>query len=380
MKKYHGNELSYIEKVLSQKEGPAGTWVQSLEGGFASKFNAKYAIAMNSGTATLHAALLALGVRNGDEVITPALSVIMDTTAILHANALPVYADIDPDTFLIDPEDVKRKITPKTKAIIVVSLYGLPLEMKAFNEISENYGIPIIEDHAQCFLSSCHGNLTSVSNAFASWSFESTKHMSCGEGGVLLTNDENYATLARKHGGHGYKNLTADGGVIKFGNKRTVQDPSYKRHDTLGWNYRMPEFNAAIALAQLENLESAVERRKNVANLFLEAMLSSPFIVPQHVPSTCVHSFFSLACRWEHPAVTWYEFRDKYIDLGGDGFYAAWSIPYREPLMKDKRYRGECPIAEKTQPKLLQMKTNYRCLETAKKQASLLHKTLDFFK
>ena len=189
MKKYHGNELSYIEKVLSQKEGPEGTWVNSLENSFASKFNAKYAIAMNSGTATLHAALLALGVKGGDEVITPALSVIMDTTAILHANALPVYADINPDTFLIDPEDVKRKITSKTKAIIVVSLYGLPLEMEVFNEISDNYGIPIIEDHAQCFLSSCHGNLTSVSNAFASWSFESTKHMSCGDGGILLTND-----------------------------------------------------------------------------------------------------------------------------------------------------------------------------------------------
>ena len=115
MKKYNGNELPYLKRVLQQEEGPHGTWAYSLEEEFKSLFNGKYAIAMNSGTATLHAALEAVGVGVGDEVICPALTVIMDTTAILHANAIPVYADVDAETFLLDLNDVEKKITSKLK-------------------------------------------------------------------------------------------------------------------------------------------------------------------------------------------------------------------------------------------------------------------------
>ena len=138
-----GNELLYLEKVLNSENwsSTAGTWCQTLEKNFASKFDSKYAVAMNSGTSTLHAALEAVGVRAGDEVISPALTVIMDSTATFHANAIPVYADIDPQTFNIDPDDIERKITEKTKAIIIVSLYGLPCEMDRIMEISRKYNI-----------------------------------------------------------------------------------------------------------------------------------------------------------------------------------------------------------------------------------------------
>src|SRR6185503_953102 len=117
----------------------------------------RFAVAMNSGTATLHAALEALGVMPGDEVISPAITVIMDTTATLHANAIPVYADVDADTFNIDPDDVARKITPRTKAIIAVAIYGLPPDYDRLIEIASEHGIPIIEDNAQCVLSKYKG-------------------------------------------------------------------------------------------------------------------------------------------------------------------------------------------------------------------------------
>ena len=151
--KYLNNEIAYLKKVLDSEcwSSTAGSWCQTLEEKFAEKFECNYAVAMNSGTSTLHSALEAVGVGAGDEVISPALTVIMDTTATLHANAIPVYADIDPHTFNIDPDDIERKITDKTKAIIAVSLYGLPCDMDRIMDIANKHGIAVIEDNAQCF-------------------------------------------------------------------------------------------------------------------------------------------------------------------------------------------------------------------------------------
>tara|TARA_R110002020_G_scaffold103752_23_gene243228 strand:- start:9724 stop:10950 length:1227 start_codon:yes stop_codon:yes gene_type:complete len=394
--KYSGNELKYLQMALSSQPAPKETWCRSLEQEFADAFNAKYAIAMNSGTATLHAALEAIGVGSGDEVICPAITVIMNTTTVWQCNAIPVYADIDPETLLIDPEDIERKITDKTKAIVVVSLYGLPCDMDRINEISNKYNIPVIEDHAQCFLGRYNGEVVGVSNAFSSWSFENTKHLSSGEGGILLTNNEEYAKLARKVAGHGYRNLTADGGRIKFNNKTVVQDPSYKRHDEFGINYRLSEFCAAIALGQVEQMEEKVERRKRVASLFLDKIIGCDFLIPQKVPRGCVHSYFTLGLTYEkekNGGHTWQEFRDKYVEFGGDSFYAAWSIPYLEPVVSDRKYvrrcpeiykdiyygEGLCPIAESAQPKIMQFKTNYRNINTAKEKAQALKRTINYF-
>ena len=395
--KYTGNELDYLHRVIDGESAPNGqTWCNNLELAFAEKFGAKYAIAMNSGTGTLHAALEAVGVGHGDEVICPAVTVIMNTTTVWQCNAIPVYADIDPDTFLIDPDDIERKITDKTKAIVVVSLYGLPLPMDRINEISEKYNIPVIEDHAQCFLGKYKGEIAGVANSFSSWSFENVKHMSSGEGGILLTNDEEAAVIARKIAGHGYKNLTADGGKIKFNKETTVQDPAYKRHDKFGINYRLSEFSAAIALGQFENIEEKVERRKKVASLFLDEIAKCNFLVPQHVPEDCEHSYYTLGVKYEgcRLGYTWQQFRDKYIELGGDNFYAAWSIPYMEPVVVNREFEnrcpevysdvkyemGSCPVAEDVQPKLMQFKTNYRDLDIAKEKAEVLGKTIEYFK
>ena len=255
--KYDGNELKYIKQVLEAESWSAteGSWTGNLEKEFARKFSANHGIAFNSGTSTLHAALEAVGVRAGDEVISPAFTVIMNTSSTLHANAIPVYADVLEDRYTIDPEDIERKITPRTKAISIVSIYGLPCEMDEIMHISNKYGIPVIEDNAECFTSTYKGRPTGTIGHMASYSFENSKHMSCGEGGMLITNDENLAKLARKVGGHGFKNLQADEGRVKL-DLDVFQNPNFKRHDALGWNYRLSEFLSAIALAQLENLSA----------------------------------------------------------------------------------------------------------------------------
>ena len=395
--KYLNNEIAYLKKVLDSEcwSSTAGSWCQTLEEKFAEKFECNYAVAMNSGTSTLHSALEAVGVGAGDEVISPALTVIMDTTATLHANAIPVYADIDPHTFNIDPDDIERKITDKTKAIIAVSLYGLPCDMDRIMDIANKHGIAVIEDNAQCFLSTYKGKLAGTIGHVSSWSFENSKHMSCGEGGIITTNDERYAQMARKVAGHGYKNLGASYGQIKL-NQSVYQNPNYKRHDSVGWNYRMPEFNAAIALAQLEDLDQKVDFRIQVASEFLDVVSGCDYITPQQVPDGYIHSYFTLGLLYEGAekiGVSWEEFREKYISFGGDGFYGAWSVPYLEPVMANRTYvkrypeiyektsypQGICPVAEAVQPKLMQFKTNYRDIKLAQQKADALRKTIEFY-
>jgi perosamine synthetase len=229
----------------------------------------------------------------------------------------------------------------------------------------------------------------------ASYSFENTKHVSCGEGGLIITDSEQYAEMARKVGGHGFKNLRAEEGRVRL-NQDVFQNPHYKRHDVLGWNYRLSEFNAAVALAQLERVEELVDLRIKSAALFIEVMDTCDYLIPQKVPPGYTHSYYTLGVRYEGQeaiGVSWEDFRKAYIQNGGDGFYGAWSVPYLEPMVAERQFvhrcpwvyekvsysPGLCPVAEQIQPKVMQIKTNYRDLDLAKQKADALRKTIAHF-
>ncbi|MDR2410548.1 MAG: DegT/DnrJ/EryC1/StrS family aminotransferase [Bacteroidales bacterium] len=395
--KYLGNELEYLKKVLAGESWSAtgGSWVNGLEKSFAQKIGTRYGVAFNSGTSTLHAAVEATGIGPGDEVISPAITVIMDSSATFHANAIPVYCDILEDTFTMDPVDLEKKITPKTKAIIPVAIYGLSCDMDAIMTIAKRYGIPIIEDNAQAVLSKYRGRVLGTIGHMASFSFENTKHISCGEGGMILTNDEKYAETVRKIGGHGFKNLQADEGRVRL-NTDVFQNPDYKRHDVLGWNYRLSEFNAAVAFAQLERVDELVDLRIKSANIFIEIMKECDYLIPQVEPEGYVSSYYTLGVVYrgdESIGVSWRDFRKAYIEAGGDGIYGAWSVPYLEPMIVNRQFasrypeiyknvgyeKGLCPMAEKIQARLMQFKTNYRDIELAKAKAQILRKVIRKF-
>jgi len=396
--KYLGNELEYLRRVLEAESwsNTAGSWTQALERKMCERFSRRYGVAFNSGTSTLHAALEAVGVGPGDEVISPALTVIMDTTATLHANAVPVYCDIDAATFNIDPNDLARRITPRTKAIITVSLYGLPCDMDPIMALARRHGIAVIEDNAQCVLATYKGRLAGTIGDISSFSFENTKHISCGEGGMVLTDSEQYAEAMRKLGGHGFKNLRAEEGRVRL-NEDVFQNPRYKRHDMLGWNYRLPEFNAAVALAQLERVDELVELRIRSANHFIDVMKDCDYLTPQATPPGYTNSYYTLGVVYEGEksiGVPWEAFRKTYRELGGDGIYGAWSVPYLEPVMVERQFArrlpsvyanvryetGLCPVAEAVQPKLMQFKTNYRDPRLAEMKADVLRQTIRKFR
>ncbi len=396
--KYLGNELKYLQKVLEGESWSAtgGSWTIGLEKEFAKRIGTIYGVAFNSGTSTLHAALEAAGVEPGDEVISPALTVIMDSTATFHANAVPVYCDVDEKTFNLDPDDLERKITDKTKAIIAVALYGLSPDYDRILEIAAKHNIVVIEDNAQAVLSRYKGRILGTIGDMASFSFENTKHISCGEGGMILTDNEKYAEMVRKIGGHGFKNLRAEDGRVRL-NQDMFQNPNYKRHDVLGWNYRMPEFTAAVAYAQLERVDELVKLRQDTAKLFMDVMTQEcDYLIPQYTPEGYENTYYSLGVVYEgeeKTGVSWEDFRKTYVEMGGDGFYGAWSVPYLEPMIADivfakrlpeiyrdvKYEEGLCPVAERIQKKIMQFKSNYRDLELAKIKADILAKTIRKF-
>jgi perosamine synthetase len=395
--KYLGNELKYLKFVLNKKMPKKfNSWRQAFEEQFAIKYKKKYAVSFNSGTSTLHASLLACGVKPGDEVISPALTVIMDTSATLHAHAIPIYADIDEDNFTIKPEEIEKKISKKTKAIITVSIYGQSPKMDIIKKIALKHKIKIIEDNAESMFSTYNNKLIGYYGDISSFSFENSKHLSCGEGGITITDDPILAKKMRKISNHGFIKLNRNSNSLKF-KEIDLLDSNLKRHDEIGWNYRMPEFNAAIALAQLERAKELTNLRIKSAKLFLKIINQYPdFFSPQKHLDHSINSYWALAVKYygdKNKNISQKTFKKKYLELGGDIIRGAWSVPYLEPVISKNKFKefnkniykdiyykkGNCPIAEKIQKQLMIFKTNYRNLKIAERQSSLLLKTIKYF-
>ena len=379
-----GNELKYLQEVLSNSnEVKKNPFTDRLEDAFCKKYGVKYAIAVNSGTSGLHAALVAAGVNQGDEVITTPFTVLVDSSVPVIMGAEPVFADIDPNTRNIDPNSIEERITNKTKAIIPVSHDGLPYDIDSVMKIANEHNLVVIEDNAQSMLAEYKGRYVGKDAHITMFSFERTKHVSTGEGGILITNDPELAVKSRKFAGMGFKNLSAKKSDLVAGVPLEYQNPTYERNDELGLNYRFNEFLAAIALAQFELADERVELRRDIAKLYDDVFQNTLFKI-QYVPDKYTSSYFTYAVESPFTKLEdWQKFHHSHLKNGGDDFYAAMILTYQEPIMKKlgyfEKYNGKCPIAEKIQPRMMQFKTNYRTLDEAQKHIKKLKYSLDNF-
>ena len=370
-----GNELKYLVDVLRNDKTQV-PYTDRLEKAFAELYGLKYAIAMNSATSCIHAALWAAGIGEGDEVITPGYTVIMDSTPVIMLGATPVFADVDYATHNIDPRSVESKVTKRTKAIIAVSYHGLPYDIAAIKEIANTYGLFLLEDNAQTQLAYYKGTPLGRDADMALWSFERTKHLSTFEGGMLCTNNEDLAIAARKFAGLGFKNLTAGKSKMVAITPKDFQRPDYTRHDSLGLNYRYNEFCAAVALAQLERLDEIVALRQRIALEYDDIFAGTPF-EPQTVPSGYTHSYFSYCVKSPYRETKdWLDFYNRHREKGGDDFYGMMQPPYKEPILQDLGYEGYCPVTEEIQRRSMLFKTNYRTLDEAKTYIEILGRTV----
>jgi perosamine synthetase len=380
-------ERRYVAEVLDGgfRSSTGSVMTSALEREFAERFDCGYAISFANGTATMHAALVAAGVGVGAEVIVPPLTMSSTAFAVLHAGATPVFADVDPRMWTVDPDSVRERTTERTRAVIPVSIYGLSPDLDPLMDLAAERALFVLEDDAQCLLGRYKNRVVGSIGHASSFSFQSSKHMTSGEGGMVTTSDEGLADRIRRFGSLGYAAVGAAPGKSKI-SKDVIQDPGYLRHESVGFNYRMSELCAAVARGQLERLDDLVAVRVRAAKLYMQALAGCDWLIPQAVPDGYEHTFWTFAVALDEEAgITWREFRDAYCRAGGDPMYGAWQLSYLEPALRRTTLgpsqtqvldTGLCPIAESLQPRLLQFKTNYWDPADAERAACALADTV----
>ena len=350
-------ERRYMDEVLAAGFGnfESAGMLERFESAFAEKFGARYGISMNSGSGTLLSCLLAAGVGPGDEVICPVYGMPAAAFATVHAGAVPVLADCDPDTYNIDPEDVARRITPFTRAIVVICHFGLPVDFDAILHLAKRHNLTVIEDDAQCFLSFYKDKPVGTIGHAASFSFQGSKHMTSGsDGGMVITDNESFGTGIRKAAVHGYRTLTAKPGSTMIPRDER-QDWSYPRYDSLGYNFRMSAPQAALGLGQLERLDYLVAARRYIAARYEEVIrgekcewLSTPV-----VPPGMTHSYYIYASKLDETmlGVQWRDWRKTFIEKGGDGLYGSCLPTHLEPIFQTMTWHGAVERAPHFDPR-----------------------------
>ncbi|MPW38629.1 aminotransferase class I/II-fold pyridoxal phosphate-dependent enzyme [Thermococcus sp. 101 C5] len=330
-------EINAVVEVLKSGMLAHGKEVEAFEKEFAQYLGAKHAVAVTNGTAALDVALKALKIGPGDEVITTPFTFIASANAILFQGAKPVFADIDPKTFNLDPNDVLEKINDKTKAIVVVHLYGQPADMKAFKEIAEDYKLHLIEDCAQAHGAEFEGQKVGTFGDIAAFSFYPTKNMTTGEGGMVVTNDDELAKRADLIRNHG-------------------QAEKYL-HVELGYNLRMTNIAAAIGRVQLKKLDGWNEKRIENARLLSEGISKIEGLTPPYVDPRVKHVFHQYVIRVEE------EFplnRDELMAKlreKGIGTAVHYPIPvHQQPLYQKLGYPKDiCPNAIEASKRVLSL-------------------------
>jgi dTDP-4-amino-4,6-dideoxygalactose transaminase len=314
-----------IQQVLDNTAFALGPNVKQFEGSFSTFCDSEYCIAVNSGTSALHVALLAHGIQPGDEVITVPNSFIATTWAITYCGATPVFVDVDSETWLMNPDLIEQAITPKTKAMIPVHLYGQPADMDPINNIAKKYGLIVIEDAAQAHAATYKGQKIGGLGNTTCFSFYPGKNLGAyGEGGAVVTNDENITKHIQKLRDHG-------------------QSEKY-RHEMIGYNYRMDGIQGAVLDVKLKYLQEWTSKRNDIALRYQNNLNEIEQIQLPHIRKDSKSSF--------HLYVVHNEKRNDLMNyLNEKGIATGLHYPVSIHLQKAYKHlgykKGEFPIAEK---------------------------------
>jgi len=326
-----GNERKYVMDCLdSTWISSNGKYIERFEGAFADFCGVKHAISCCNGTVALHLALMALGVGSGDEVILPTLTFVATANAVVHCGAQPIFVDSETESWNIDPILIEAKITPRTKGIIVVHLYGHPANMDPIVTIARRHGLFVIEDAAEAHGAEYKGQRVGAIGDIGTFSFFGNKIITTGEGGMVVTNDIDLASKLRELKDHG------------MDRNRRYWFP------TIGYNYRMTNIEAAIGLAQLEKVDWHLQRRLEVVARYAEHLRAAPMIVWQSEKEWAKHVYWMFTILLD----------DDNAALGRDELMERLQVrgietrPVFYPMHTLPPYRGSCqthnyPIAER---------------------------------
>lgn len=256
-------DIQAVVETLQSDYLTTGPKIEEFERCVAEYVGANYAVAVSNGTAALHAACYAAGIKEGDEVITSPITFAASSNCVLYCGATPVFADIDPITCNLDPEDILRKITNRTKAIIAVHYSGQPCDMDAIHKIAEEYNLTVIEDAAHALAAEYKGKKVGSISDMTTFSFHPVKHITTAEGGMITTNDKSLyekLLLFRSHG------ITRNHDLMT-----TNEGAWYYEQLELGYNYRITDVQCALGISQMKRLDQFVNRRRDIARKYEEA-------------------------------------------------------------------------------------------------------------
>jgi dTDP-4-amino-4,6-dideoxygalactose transaminase len=312
-----------------------GPKVLALEAAFQEMFGVRHAVAFNSATSALHACVIAAGIGPGDEVITSPYTMSASATCILMQGAAPVFADIEPDTFCLDPVEVERAVSPRTKAFVPVNLFGQPAELDRIMDIAHRRGLVVIEDNAQAPGARYRGRYTGTIGHVGVFSLNRHKTIQCGEGGVAVTDDPALARRLRLVRNHG--EVVAE----ELGWPEDAQ--------VLGFNYRITELQAAVALVQLRKLEGLNRHRVELAEVLSPKLTGCDYLVPPRVRDGCTHVYYLYAMKVKTGPLGFS--RTTLLEaLKAEGIpvHGGYAKPlFRLPLFQKHRAGGPpCPVTE----------------------------------
>jgi perosamine synthetase len=328
-----GNEQKYLAECIAtgwiSSEGP---FVKALEAKFAQFMGCEHGIAVCNGSLAIDLALAALRIGPGDEVILPTFTIISCAAAVVRAGAVPVVVDCAADTWNIDPALIAAKLTPRTKAIMAVHIYGLPVDMAPVLDIARAHGLAVIEDAAEQHGQTYHGKPVGSLGDIATVSFYPNKHVTTGEGGMVLTNDAALAERCRR-----LRNLAFDA------ERRFI-------HDELGWNLRMSNLQAAVGVAQLERVDESLRRKRQIGAWYQEHFRGHPLLqLPLERTAYAENLYWVFAVVLDDRVP--FDAREAIARLRANGIDARhffWPMHEQPALRKLGHFAGErCPVAER---------------------------------
>lgn len=342
-------DIRAVVAVLRSDWLTTGPTVQEFEEAFAAYVGARYAVAVNSGTAALHAAMFALGIGPGDEVIVPALTFAATANCVVYQGGTPVFADVDGETLLLDPAQVEKKITPRTKAIIGVDYAGQPCDYDRLRALADRHGIVLVDDACHALGGADKGRPVGSLGTLNTFSLHPVKPITTGEGGIITTNDEGLARQMRVFRNHG---ITSD-----HRQREAVGGWFYEMVD-LGYNYRLTDIQCALGMSQLRKLASWVARRQHIARRYAEAFAELDVVRPLKVRPDVSHAY--------HLYVVGLEAERLQVDRAaifaalrseGIGVNVHYIPVYFHPFYKKNfgDLRGSCPRAEAAYHRMLSL-------------------------